>query len=171
MGLAKNYEVIKALMPYGLDGALSMRITVGALCRDGHAANAAAGKEELPLLREQRIAIVHQEPRAPEKAIGWITKVANDLDHPCFIGINTNASNVNDARLQLDDEEDHVPDGAEATQCFYAEEVASVKGRPVVFEKSRPRLLLDSFRRWFEARIGKNVGDCGAAECSWKAPK
>ena len=128
VGLAKDDEVIEAFMPDGLDEAFSMRITVRALRRDGDAADAAAGQEEFPLLREQRVAIVNQEPSAAQETIGWIAKIANDLEHPCFVRINTDASDVNDARPALHDEEDHVPDGAEGAERFNAEEVAGVQG-------------------------------------------
>ena len=116
VGFAKNDEVIETLLANGFYETLSVGVTVRALLWDGDAGDAAAGKEQLPVLGEQRIAVVHQEPRAAEKTICWIAKVAKNLNHPCFIGINTNASDVNDARLQLDDEEHQVPDGAESAE-------------------------------------------------------
>ena len=109
MGLAKNDEVIETLIPDGLDETFSVRVAIRALCWNGNAAHAAAGEEEFPLLREQGIAVVHQELRAAEETVGGITKVANDLKYPGFVRINTNPSHMNDAGFQLDDEEDHVP--------------------------------------------------------------
>lgn len=113
-----------------------MRIAVRALCRDGDTRDAAAGQEKFPLLREQRIAVVHQELRSAKKSIFRIKNITYDLDHPCFVGSDTNASDVNDARFQLDDEEQHVPDGAESAERFHAEEVAGVKSGPWLLRKA-----------------------------------
>jgi len=71
VGLAKNDEVIEALIPNGLDEAFSVRIAVRALRRYGNAADAAAGEEKFPLFREQRIAVVHQGNRWAKPPLRW----------------------------------------------------------------------------------------------------
>ena len=70
VGFTKDDEVIEALIANGLDEALSVWIAVGALRRDGYAGDAAAGEEKLPVLSEQRIAIVNQELSAAKETIG-----------------------------------------------------------------------------------------------------
>ena len=69
---------------------------------------------------------MHQELGAAKETISRIQEVAGHLDHPSLVRINTNASDVNDASLQFDDEENHVPDGAEGAKGFNAEEIAGV---------------------------------------------
>ena len=59
VGLAKNDELIEALIPDGLDESFCVGVAVRALGRNGNAANADAGEVKFPLLREQRIAVVH----------------------------------------------------------------------------------------------------------------
>ena len=58
-----------------------------------------AGKEQLPLLSAQRVTIVHQELRPPKKSFVGIQNVAEDLEHPRLVGINANATNVDDTCL------------------------------------------------------------------------
>ena len=82
---AKDDEVIEALMANRFDEALSVRVTVRALRWDGDAGDTAAGKEEFPLVREQRIPVVHQEPRPAQKSIFRIQNIAHDLQHPAAI--------------------------------------------------------------------------------------
>ena len=67
VSLANNNEVIKAFVSNGLNETLSVRIAVRALRRNGNASDAAAGEEKFPLLREQGIAVVHQELSAAKK--------------------------------------------------------------------------------------------------------
>ena len=69
MGFAKHYKVIEALISDRLDEALSVRITVWALRRDGDARDAVAFKKKFPRLREQRITVVDQELGAAKEAI------------------------------------------------------------------------------------------------------
>ena len=90
--------MIQALIVNRFDEALSVWIAVRALRRDGDTRDPTAGKEQLPLLREQRITIVHQELRAPKKSFVGIHKIAEDLEHPCFVRIDPNATDVDDTR-------------------------------------------------------------------------
>ena len=76
-----------------------MRITVRALRRDGAAANAAAGQEKLHCFVNSWPRSCTKKPSAAQETIGWIARIANDLEHPCSVRINTNAGDVNDARL------------------------------------------------------------------------
>jgi len=64
---AKDDEVNQALMPDRPHEALSVGVAVRALGWDGDAGDAASGKEQLPLLRKQRVAVVNQELSAAQE--------------------------------------------------------------------------------------------------------
>ena len=62
----KDDEIMQALITNGFDDAPSVRIAVPASRRDGDTVDPTAGKEQLPLLREKRIAIVPRTSPAGE---------------------------------------------------------------------------------------------------------
>ena len=105
-----------------------MCIAVRAVGRNGHAFNATGSQHFRPRIREQRIAIVNQMPRIVEESINRIGQVPRDLLHPRLIRINTDSCNLDRACFALNDEEHHVPDGAESADSFNAEEVAGLEG-------------------------------------------
>ena len=67
-------------------------------------------------------------------------------------------------RLELDDEEDHVPHGSKHAQCLNTEEVPRIQRLPVRVHQLLPGALLLSLRGGDDACFVENTGDGGAAD-------
>jgi hypothetical protein len=59
--------------------------------------------------------------------MGRIEQVASHLQHPRTVRVDADACDADRPRSQLHREEAHVPDGAEHTEGFDSEEIASAQ--------------------------------------------
>src|SRR5881628_2487027 len=157
MLLAEEDEVVQALVLDRFHEPLRVRIAVRAPGWDLHAGDAPRSQDIGERVREQRVSIVDQVFRLAEEAIDGVGQVARDLFHPLPGGIDSNPSYLDRASLDLQDEEDHVTDGAEDAENLDAEEVAGIQRLPVrLHEPPRSPLLL-ALRRGLDSGIGQDV--------------
>src|ERR1035441_5636706 len=86
--------------------------------------------------------------RASQKSIHRVHQVSRHLFHPLLAWVDGYSSDLHRATFDLDDEEHHVPNRAEWSQGFHAEEVTGIQRIPVHLQKLLPRsLLLPLWRR------------------------
>jgi len=99
------------------------------------------------------LAVVDQVSCAAQESLLWVEDVSSNLRHPGLARIDADACDVHGTGLQLDDEEDEVPDRAKDAQRLDGEEVAGVERLPVAAEELLPRSLAIALWRRFESGL------------------
>jgi hypothetical protein len=169
MSLPKDHEVVQALRANGPHDSFRVRVAVWALGGNRHAVDARGGKDRCPSLREEWVAIMDEVGRVAEEAVDRVEEVASHSHHPGAVRIDVHPSDVDCARLELHDEEDHEADGAERAEGLDAEEVAGVQSFPVAPEELPPGPPPRAFRRRLEARVRQDAGHRGATDFDLEA--
>src|SRR5690606_16194921 len=155
--LTEDHEVIETLRSERLHESLCMGIAVWTACWDGHAVDAFGLEQCCPRLRVQRVAIVNEVGGVAQEPILRVEQVSSHLQHPGPVRSDADARDVHGARLQLDDEEDHVTDASEDSQRLDSKEVASVERLPVAAHEVLPGTFAGTLRRRLEAGLYQDV--------------
>src|ERR1039457_4763880 len=95
--------------------------------------------------------------RASQKPILNVHQVPRHLFHPLLAWVDGYPGDLDDAALDLDDEEHQVPNRAEWAQGFHAEEVTGIKRVPVHLQELLPRSLLLPLWRRLDSFLRQNV--------------
>jgi hypothetical protein len=92
----------------------------------------------LECLREQRIAVVNEVAATEQKAVFAVSEIPSDLAHPAPVWRGGDSSDLDSTRLEVDHEEDEVPNEALPRDPFDGEEVGR-GNRPPMRTKTNSR--------------------------------
>jgi hypothetical protein len=108
MTLAEGDDVPEALVLDGANKSLGVGVQVRAVGGQAQEAHA-RGRENAPEVRGiERIAVDDPVTEARPRAVRGVGQVAGDLRHPRAVRLAGDASDVNAARLEVDDEQHEV---------------------------------------------------------------
>jgi hypothetical protein len=91
-----------------------------------------------------------------------LVPIPGDLQHPASVRIDAGPGDMHGAGLQLDDEEEHVPNRADDVQRLDSEEVTGLERLPVAPEELLPRPFPVSLRHRLDAGLRSPSAACRA---------
>ena len=109
--------------------------------------------------RVERIAIVNQLARGPQKAIDRVGEMAGQLFHPRAIRLRMDPGDVHAAGLELDQKEDEVPSKTGQRHHLDREQVGRRQAVPLRLQKCLPRRALTALGRRLNPMVLQNPLD------------
>jgi hypothetical protein len=116
-------------------------------------------KQSAEFAGEQRIAIVDHIAHAFEEPVDRVGEIARDLPHPCAVRLAHDASDVNAARLDVDDEQDMVADETCQSEDLDGEEIHGSDRTQMSLDEGLPRHPLGPLRRRLQAVLVEDALD------------
>ena len=95
-------------------------------------------ESSLECLREQRIAVVNEVAAPEQEAVLDVGEISGDLAHPASVWSGSNSGDLNPTRLEVDHEEDEVPNEALPRDPFDGEEVGRGNRPPMCLQEGLP---------------------------------
>jgi len=138
---------------------LKMSVQVRTLGRKSHRLDALVAKEVAKRLAEPGVAIHEQITFSVEEAVFEVRQIPRNLPHPGFVRMDRCASEVNAARLQLNDKQQVERHQTTLRPDFNSREVDGREDIPVRFEERLSCGLSVPVRCGLDAVCFQNVSD------------
>jgi hypothetical protein len=162
-GLSEEDHSVQALRLYRVHEALRECIQIRRSRRQSNEVDALTDEDITKLVCVFCISVEYQIPRVAKEADLGIGDIARNLCHSSIVGMRRDASNVDRAGGNVDEEEDVVRHQPPDRVYLNAQEVGRCQAFPVGFEKRRPSSMAVSLRSRLDAVFSEDVGDGASA--------